>query len=77
MKLFWVILKGYAIIFVFLFITLAALGFAFFEPMNAIIIGGIIAAITAGVIVYFIVRTKSEQILRANPHLRKPPPPGA
>ena len=77
MKLFWVILKGFMIIWVFLFATLTALGLTLMEARVSIIVGGITSAIIAGVIVWFIVRTKAQRIVRANPQFRKPPRPRA
>lgn len=71
MKLFWVILRGFFIIWVLLVAVITGLLLLIFVPRTAIIVGGISSTLITGGVVYLIVQGKVREIERANPELKK------
>ncbi len=71
MKLFWVILKGFLIIWSLLALTSFALAAVIWGVRTAIPVAGIFSTLVAGTLVYFIVQSKVKMVEKAHPELRK------
>jgi len=71
MKLFWVILKGFLIIWIMLMAAITGMFLLIVVPRTAFIVGGISSTLITGVLVYFIVQAKVREVVKANPELKR------
>ena len=71
MKLFWLILRGFLVIWVLLAASIVAMLFLVTDAITAILWGGISSTLITGVVVYFIVHSRVKTVQKAHPEFRK------
>ena len=71
MKLFWIILKGFLVIWIMLMVAITGMMFLIVVPRTAIIVGGISSTLITGLVVYLIVKGKVREVERAHPELKQ------
>ncbi|MBN2492023.1 MAG: hypothetical protein JXQ29_14345 [Planctomycetes bacterium] len=71
MKLFWVILRGFLIIWVMLAVAIIGMLFLVMDMASAIQLGGIATTLITGVVVYLVVQNRVKKAEKTHPELRK------
>jgi membrane protein implicated in regulation of membrane protease activity len=72
MKLFWVILKGFLLIWVMLMAAVTGMLLLVLLPEQALIVGGLVSTPIAGLVTWLLVQSRVKMVLKAHPEFKKP-----